>query len=74
MISSFQVIENMKAPTPGDLAKGVYESLVNTTMGLFIAIIFLVAYFVFKNKVTKLTLSINLQAVDMLKHLAKHQD
>lgn len=70
MISSFQVIETLKAPTPGDLAKGVYESLVNTTMGLFIAIVFLVAYFFFKNKVTKMTLSINLQAVDLLKHLA----
>jgi len=70
MISSFQVIETLKAPTPGDLAKGVYESLVNTTMGLFIAIIFLTSYFVFKNKVTKMTLSMNLQAVDMLKHLA----
>jgi biopolymer transport protein ExbB len=70
MISSFQVIETLKAPTPGDLAKGVYESLVNTTMGLFIAIVFLTAYFFFKNKVTKMTLSINLQAVDLLKHLA----
>ncbi len=70
MISSFQVIETLKAPTPGDLAKGVYESLVNTTMGLFIAIIFLTSYFFFKNKVTKMTLSVNLQAVDMLKHLA----
>ena len=70
MISSFQVIEHLKAPTPGDLAKGVYESLVNTTMGLFIGIVFLTAFFFFKNKVTKLTLSINLQAVDMLKHLA----
>lgn len=70
MISSFQVIENLKAPTPGDLAKGVYESLVNTTMGLFIAIVFLTAFFFFKNKVTKMTLSVNLQAVDMLKHLA----
>ncbi len=26
-------------------------------------------YFVFKNKVTKMTLSMNLQAVDMLKNL-----
>jgi len=70
MISSFQTIESMKAPTPGDLAKGVYESLVNTTMGLFIGIAFLTCFFFFKNKVTKLTLSINLQAVDLLKHLA----
>ena len=71
MISSFQVIETLKAPTPGDLAKGVYESLVNTTMGLFIAIVFLVAFFFYKNKVTKMTLSINMEAVDLLKHMAK---
>ena len=70
MISSFQEIERLKSPTPGDLAKGVYESLVNTTMGLFVAIIFLTVYFLFKNKVTKMTLSMNLQAVDMLKNLA----
>ena len=70
MISSFQVIENLKSPTPGDLAKGVYESLVNTTMGLFIGIVFLTAFFFYKNKVTKMTLSMNLQAVDLLKHLA----
>ena len=70
MISSFQVIETLKAPTPGDLAKGVYESLVNTTMGLFIAIVFLTIYFLFKNKVSKMCLSINLQSVDMLRHLA----
>ena len=70
MISSFQTIETLKAPTPGDLAKGVYESLVNTTMGLFIAILFLTVYFLFKNKVSKMCLSINLQAVDMLRHMA----
>ena len=70
MISSFQTIETLKAPTPGDLAKGVYESLVNTTMGLFLAIVFLTAYFLFKNKVSKMALGINLQAVDLLRHLA----
>jgi biopolymer transport protein ExbB len=73
MISSFQTIETLKAPTPGDLAKGVYESLVNTTMGLFVAIIFLTIYFVFKNKVSKMCLSINMQAIDMLRHLAGHK-
>jgi biopolymer transport protein ExbB len=70
MISSFQKIEQLKAPTPADLAVGVYESLVNTTMGLFIGIVFLTIYFVYKNKVTKMCLSMNLQAVDLLKHLA----
>ena len=70
MISSFQVIETLKAPTPKDLAGGVYESLVNTTMGLFVAIIFLVIYFIFKNKVTKMCLSMNVEAVDILKPIA----
>src|SRR6185436_1768933 len=70
MISSFQTIETLKAPTPKDLASGVYESLVNTTMGLFIAIVFLVLYFVFKNKVTRMCLSMNVEAVDVLKPIA----
>ena len=30
---------------------------------------FLTIYFVFKNKVSKMSLSINLQAVDMMRHL-----
>src|SRR6185369_428545 len=59
MISSFQVIETLKAPTPKDLAKGVYESLVNTTMGLFISIVFLSAFFFMKNKVSDITLQAN---------------
>ena len=70
MISSFQVIETLKAPTPKDLAGGVYESLVNTTMGLFLAIVFLVIYFLYKNKVTKMCLEMNVEAVDILKPIA----
>ena len=66
MISSFQVIENMKAPTPGDLAKGVYESLVNTTIGLFIAIIFLSSYFFMKNKISDILLRINTEIASIL--------
>jgi biopolymer transport protein ExbB len=69
MIASFQVIENLKAPTPKDLAVGVYESLVNTTMGLFIGILFLTSFFLYKNKVTKMCLSMNLQAVELLASL-----
>lgn len=66
MISSFQVIETLTAPTPADLAKGVYESLVNTTIGLFIAIVFLSAYFFMKNKISDITLRINNQISDLL--------
>jgi biopolymer transport protein ExbB len=70
MIASFQVIEGLKAPTPKDLATGVYESLVNTTLGLFIGIVFLTLFFLYKNKVTKMCLSMNLQAVELLSSLA----
>lgn len=66
MISSFQVIENMKAPTPGDLAKGVYESLVNTTIGLFIAVTFLTSYFFMKNKVSDLLLRVNTEVGEII--------
>jgi biopolymer transport protein ExbB len=66
MIASFQVIEGLKAPTPKDLASGVYESLVNTTMGLFIGIVWLTAFFFYKNLVTKLSLEINLQAARII--------
>jgi biopolymer transport protein ExbB/TolQ len=52
------------------MAHGVYESLVNTTMGLFVAIVFLLIYFVYKNKVTKLCLAMNVEAVDILKPIA----
>ena len=67
MISSFQEIEKKKAPTPADLATGVYESLVNTTMGLFAAVVFLTAYFLFKNKVAKMVFSANTSAALLLR-------
>jgi len=66
MIASFQVIEGLKAPTPKDLASGVYESLVNTTMGLFIGIVWLTAFFFYKNLVTKISLEINNQAARLI--------
>ena len=74
MITSFQKIETMKAPTPGDLAVGVYESLVNTTIGLFIAITFLSAYFFMKNKLTDLTLRISNQVGEVLSRTMTSQE
>lgn len=72
MISSFQVIATLKSPTPKDLAEGVYESLVNTTMGLALALVFMTVYFVYKNKIQKLTLQANSIAHDVLKRVAAH--
>jgi len=72
MIGAFQVIATLKSPTPKDLAEGVYESLVNTTMGLFIALVFLTVFFIYKNKISKLTLQANSIAHDVLKRVAAH--
>ena len=72
MISSFQIIASLKSPTPKDLAEGVYESLVNTTMGLALALLFLSVYFVFKNKVASMTLMANTIAHDVLKRVSGH--
>jgi biopolymer transport protein ExbB len=72
MISSFQVIATLKSPTPKDLAEGVYESLVNTTMGLSIALAFLTVFFIFKNKIQRLTLMSNAIAHDVLKRVTAH--
>lgn len=69
MISSFQVIATLKSPTPKDLAEGVYESLVNTTMGLALALAFLTVFFVYKNKISRLTLMANTIAHDVLKRV-----
>jgi biopolymer transport protein ExbB len=66
MISSFQTIATKINPTPADLAVGVYESLVNTTMGLFLAIVFLSAYYFLKNKLSRIMLAINSQAGEVL--------
>jgi biopolymer transport protein ExbB len=72
MISSFQTIEKLAAPTPADLASGVYESLVNTTLGLSLSIIFLVSFFFLKNQATKITLTANLMAAEQLKGCIPH--
>jgi biopolymer transport protein ExbB len=59
MINSFREMETLTVITTDKLAKGVYESLVNTAAGLFTAIVLLSIHFLLKNKVEKLTLGIS---------------
>ncbi len=59
MINSFREMETLTVVTTDRLAKGVYESLVNTAGGLFTAIVLLSIHFILKNKVEKLTLAIS---------------
>lgn len=66
MIKSFGEIERNPNPTPADLAKGVYEALVTTAQGLFVAIPILAVYFYYKNRVTKLIIEIGIVAGALL--------
>ncbi len=66
MIGSFQVIEQMKTPSPAMLAKGVYEALVTTMQGLCVAIPVLGFYFFFKNKVGSTIIELGLIAGEFL--------
>jgi hypothetical protein len=50
LLSSFQVIETMKHPTPGDLAVGIYESLTNLDLGLATATLFFAAHVILKGR------------------------
>lgn len=59
MINSFREMETLTVVTTDKLAKGVYESLVNTAGGLFTAIVLLSIHFILKNKVEKLTQGIS---------------
>jgi biopolymer transport protein ExbB len=70
MISSFQVIEGTKAPTPAQLASGVYEALVSTTVGLVLAVVFLSLYFFLRNRVSNITLALNNTASELLSHIS----
>ena len=45
---------------------------VNTTLGLTLSVIFLVAFFFMKNQATRITLTANLMAVEQLKGCIPH--
>lgn len=60
MINAFTIIEQAGSPSPRDLAKGIYEALVTTCMGLIVAIPALSIFFFFKNKVTQFIIEIGM--------------
>jgi biopolymer transport protein ExbB len=67
MIEAFQKIEEMGAAvTPSDLAGGISKALVTTFLGLMVAIPTMIAYFVFRNKVIRVSLEISAIADDLV--------
>jgi biopolymer transport protein ExbB len=51
MIRAFAAMATQGAPNAAELARGISEALVNTALGLFAAIVGIVAYNFFVNKV-----------------------
>jgi biopolymer transport protein ExbB len=67
MIDSFRVIANSEtAPKPKDLADGISTALFTTMEGLVVAIPAIIAYGLFRNKVTKLTFEVGLVSESLM--------
>lgn len=67
MIEAFQTIARMGAAvTPSDLADGISKALVTTFLGLMVAIPTMIAYFIFRNKVIRVSLEISAIADDLV--------
>lgn len=71
MIRSFAAMATTGAPNPIELANGISEALVNTAGGLSIAIVCIVAYNFYVNKVDALNYTIDEVAQEMLDKFSK---
>ncbi|MFA5085904.1 MAG: MotA/TolQ/ExbB proton channel family protein [Candidatus Omnitrophota bacterium] len=78
MIKAFQVIQNKAAAmapvNPGDLAGGIWESLLATLAGLLVAIPTYVAYNYLVNQVDSLAYDMERSATDLVNLLSSRRD
>jgi biopolymer transport protein ExbB len=73
MIRSFAAMATQGAPNAAQLAQGISEALVNTALGLFAAIIGIVTYNFFVNKVDQFNYSIDEAAYLMVEILKEKE-
>ena len=67
MIKAFNTIAALgSAVSPSDLAGGISQALVTTFLGLFVAIPSMIAYFMFRNRVVRITLEIGAVAEELV--------
>ena len=73
MIGAFNEITRLGASvTPQDLSKGISTALITTLFGLFVAMPSLFFFFLFRNKVVKVSLEINAIADDLVERFRPH--
>ncbi|MBI4229800.1 MAG: MotA/TolQ/ExbB proton channel family protein [Planctomycetes bacterium] len=56
MIIAFGIIKTQSAPKPSDLALGIEQALITTWLGLIVAIPMVCFYFVFRNRVERISI------------------
>ena len=66
MIKAFNTIAIQGVPTPGELAAPIEEALVTTAFGLIVAIPNVVAYTVFRNRLTRLLADMGLVVEELM--------
>ena len=67
MVGAFtKIATTAGSPSPADLAGGIYTALVTTVWGLLVAIPALSAFFIFKNKVQKMTFELSSVAAELV--------
>ena len=69
MIRAFQALAQAGAPDAIQLSIGISEALVNTALGIFAAIVGIIAYNFFVNKVDTFTYMIDEASFDMIQTL-----
>jgi biopolymer transport protein ExbB len=73
MISAFNEITRLgQAVQPSDLSKGISTALITTLFGLFVAMPSLFFFFIFRNKVIKVSLEITAIADDLVERFRPH--
>lgn len=67
MIRAFsEIAKSQGAASPAVLAKGIYEALMTTCMGLIVAIIFTCVYFVIRNRLTRIIIEIGVIVEELM--------
>ena len=73
MIGAFNEITRLgQAVQPSDLSKGISTALITTLFGLFVAMPSLFFFFIFRNKVIKVSLEITAIADDLVERFRPH--
>jgi biopolymer transport protein ExbB len=75
MIRTFRIIQNLSGlVNPSDLAGGIWEALLTTAFGLFVAILAYIAYNYLVSRVGKMVLDMETSSTELVNLLSQNQE